>query len=55
MTTTQLAPQFDPAAIEKAIYQRWMDASVSDLRLTYRDYGKKPRPDVGFRIARYVE
>ena len=33
----------------------WMDASVSDLRLTYRDYGKKPRPDVGFRIARYLE
>jgi formylglycine-generating enzyme required for sulfatase activity len=33
----------------------WMDASVSELRLSYRDYGKKARPDVGFRIARYLE
>jgi formylglycine-generating enzyme required for sulfatase activity len=32
----------------------WMDATVSELRLSYRDYGKKPRPDLGFRIARYV-
>ncbi len=27
----------------------------SELRWTFRDYGKDPRPDVGFRIARYVE
>ena len=27
----------------------------SELRWTYRDYGAEPRPDVGFRIARYVE
>lgn len=33
----------------------WMDASVSELRLTYRDYGSKGRSDVGFRIARYVD
>jgi formylglycine-generating enzyme required for sulfatase activity len=33
----------------------WMDASVSELRLSYRDYGKKARPDVGFRIARYLK
>jgi formylglycine-generating enzyme required for sulfatase activity len=33
----------------------WMDSSISELRLTYRDYGKKARPDVGFRIARYAE
>ncbi len=33
----------------------WMDSSVSELRLTYRDYGNSPRPDVGFRIARYAE
>ncbi len=30
----------------------WMDSTVSELRLTYRDYGSKARPDVGFRIAR---
>ena len=27
----------------------------SELRWTFRDYGSDPRPDVGFRIARYVE
>ncbi len=27
----------------------------SELRWTYRDYGSDPRPDVGFRIARYLE
>jgi formylglycine-generating enzyme required for sulfatase activity len=30
----------------------WMQASVSALRWTYRDYGSEPRPDVGFRCAR---
>lgn len=27
----------------------------SELRWTFRDYGKDPRPDVGFRIARFVD
>lgn len=27
----------------------------SELRWTFRDYGDSPRPDVGFRVARYVE
>jgi formylglycine-generating enzyme required for sulfatase activity len=30
----------------------WMQASVSALRWSYRDYGSEPRPDVGFRCAR---
>jgi hypothetical protein len=33
----------------------WMDSSISELRLTYRDYGTDARPDLGFRIARYLE
>jgi formylglycine-generating enzyme required for sulfatase activity len=33
----------------------WMHATVTELRLSHRDYGKDPRPDVGFRIARYAE
>ena len=33
----------------------WMHASVTELRLSYRDYGKDARPDLGFRIARYAE
>jgi len=30
----------------------WMDTAVTELRLSYRDYGNTARPDVGFRIAR---
>ena len=33
----------------------WMDDNVTELRLSYRDYGDEPRPDVGFRIARSAE
>lgn len=33
----------------------WAHGSVTELRLSYRDYGLDPRNDVGFRIARYVE
>jgi formylglycine-generating enzyme required for sulfatase activity len=33
----------------------YLHGSVTQLRLTFRDYGKDPRPDVGFRIARWVE
>jgi formylglycine-generating enzyme required for sulfatase activity len=33
----------------------WMDGTITELRLSYRDYGNKPRPDVGFRVARYAE
>ena len=33
----------------------WMRGTVTELRLSYRDYGADGRPDVGFRIARYAE
>jgi len=33
----------------------YLHGSVTQLRLTFRDYGKNLRPDVGFRIARWVE
>jgi len=33
----------------------WMDDNITELRLSYRDYGDEPRPDVGFRIARSAE
>lgn len=33
----------------------WMHGSVTQLRLSFRDYGNKARPDLGFRIARYLE
>lgn len=33
----------------------WTHARLSELRLTYRDYGQAGRDDVGFRLARYAE
>jgi len=33
----------------------WRHAGVTELRLSYRDFGTAPRPDVGFRLARNVE
>jgi formylglycine-generating enzyme required for sulfatase activity len=50
----------DPLGPESGDYHvirgsSWMHSTVTELRLSYRDYGNKPRPDVGFRIARYAE
>jgi formylglycine-generating enzyme required for sulfatase activity len=50
----------DPVGPEDGEYHvirgsSWMDSSVTELRLSYRDYGNGSRPDVGFRIARYAE
>jgi formylglycine-generating enzyme required for sulfatase activity len=33
----------------------WKQSSVTDLRLSARDFGDAPRNDVGFRVARYVQ
>jgi formylglycine-generating enzyme required for sulfatase activity len=33
----------------------WMQAGISELRLSYRDYSDSKRPDLGFRIGRYVK
>lgn len=33
----------------------YLQGSVTQMRLTFRDYGKEPRPDVGFRIARWAQ
>jgi formylglycine-generating enzyme required for sulfatase activity len=32
----------------------WAHGNITELRLSYRDYGKEPRQDVGFRIARFL-
>lgn len=53
------APEKDPtgpAAGKQHVIRgsSWMHASVSALRWAYRDYGTEPRPDVGFRCARYA-
>jgi len=56
---TNPAPEKDPtgpAAGKQHVIRgsSWMQASVSALRWTYRDYGTEPRSDVGFRCARYA-
>ena len=33
----------------------WMHGTITDLRLSFRDYGTDGRLDVGFRIARFAE
>ncbi len=33
----------------------WRHGSITELRLSYRDYSSKSRPDLGFIIARYAE
>ena len=33
----------------------WRHSGITELRLSYRDHSAAPRPDVGFRIARYVD
>ncbi len=33
----------------------WRHAGVTELRLSYRDFGSEARPDVGFRIARFAD
>ena len=47
----------DPTGPETGAYHvirgaSWTDTALTDLRLTYRDYGDQARQDVGFRIAR---
>jgi len=33
----------------------WQQGGIAELRFSYRDYSREPRPDLGFRIARYAE
>lgn len=33
----------------------WALSRLSELRLTFRDYGERGRDDLGFRVARYAE
>jgi len=33
----------------------WRDSSITELRLSYRNYSKKKANDIGFRLARYAQ
>lgn len=53
-------PVVDPTGPERGTSRvirgaSWRHAGFTEMRLSYRDYGSKPRVDVGFRIARNVD
>ena len=53
-------PTTDPLGPKSAEYRvirgsSWMNGTVTDLRMSFRDYGLDGRQDVGFRIARFAE
>ena len=33
----------------------WRQGTITELRLSYRDYSREARPDLGFRVARYAK
>jgi formylglycine-generating enzyme required for sulfatase activity len=54
------AAAVDPVATgEGSVYvlrgSSWKHSSVTELRLSFRDYGNGRRNDIGFRIARYAQ
>ena len=51
--TDPLGPESGPHHVIRG--SSWKDASITRLRLSFRDYANSGRPDVGFRIARYVD
>jgi formylglycine-generating enzyme required for sulfatase activity len=46
-----------PAAGEHHVVRdsSWRLGTIAELRLSYRDYSRTARPDLGFRIARYAQ
>ena len=51
--------EVDPLGPESGQYHSirgssWAHGSITELRLSFRDFGTEPRDDVGFRIARYL-
>ena len=52
--------ELDPMGPEEGKYHvirgsSWAHGTVTELRLSYRDYGTEGRNDVGFRVARFAE
>ncbi len=50
----------DPLGPETGEYRvirgsSWMHGTITDLRISFRDYGLEGRQDLGFRIARFAE
>ena len=51
--TDHLGPQKGEYRVIKGA--SWMHGTITELRLSFRDYGIEGRNDLGFRIARYAE
>ena len=50
----------DPLGPETGEYRvirgsSWMHGTITDLRISFRDYGLDGRQDLGFRVARFAE
>ena len=59
-TPGQMDPINDPQGPQRGANRvirgsSWMHAGIMELRMGYRDFGNRGRPDVGFRIARNVQ
>ena len=53
------ATEIDPLGLESGQYHTvrgssWSHGSITELRLSFRDFGDEPRDDLGFRVARYL-
>jgi formylglycine-generating enzyme required for sulfatase activity len=51
--------EIDPLGLEAGQYHTvrgssWGNGSITELRLSFRDFGEEPRDDLGFRVARYL-
>lgn len=60
MLTLGSAVEVDPLGPTSGAYHTikgssWAHSSVTEIRLSYRDFGDTARNDLGFRIARYLE
>lgn len=54
------APEVDPLGPESGQFHTirgssWAHGTITELRLSFRDFGDESRDDVGFRVARYLE
>ena len=60
MITLGTAVEVDPQGPESGLYHTikgssWAHSGITEMRLSYRDFGDTARNDLGFRIARYLE
>jgi formylglycine-generating enzyme required for sulfatase activity len=57
LTADPMGPAEPPGGTRQHVIRgsSWRQSSVTDLRLSSRDFGDVQRNDLGFRIARYVD